>query len=96
MRIEPPHPRICSAINQGIKVHDLIERVHPGIGSARADRRVMRSSKSENRSFELILNRETGWLSLPSQPVTTIVGDAQRNAWHAESAQPQGLMFAWT
>lgn len=87
MRIQAPHPRIGFTMDQGVKVDDLIKRMDPGIGSACTDCGMMRSRKSKNRSLELILNRTTRRLSLPSQPITTVVGNAQRNAWHVGSAQ---------
>jgi hypothetical protein len=74
------HPGVGRALQLGVKVHDLHQAVHTGIGATGADGGDFLSSKAAQGRFEFVLYGVAIGLALPAAIGLTVVADAKSYA----------------
>src|SRR5690606_40796232 len=81
-RVHASYPRFQTAFRRSVDVHDLFERVYPGICPAGTDGGDGMIEETGERRFKTILNGPTARLRLPPVPGGAVVGQAQCYARH--------------
>jgi hypothetical protein len=75
-----PRTQELGALQLGVKVHDLHQPVHTGIGATGADGGDFLSSKAAQGRFEFVLYGVAIGLALPAAIGLTVVADAKSYA----------------
>ena len=65
------------ALDLGVEVDDLVERVHAGVGAAGADRLERRGGERADRRVDVVLHGAAAGLALPAAVGAAAIGDAE-------------------